>query len=414
MIRTKKTFTAIIFTFFSIIFNINAISFFSGYAGGKLNYAANNTASSSGEYDPDLTLDAFFQGQFNFNEHVWSHVEFSIDTGDILNDTIFKGTDSSFKIDELSVIMNSQIESCSNYFSIYMGTFDPIGSDVFLQRYFGVQPLASKLTESWLGLSGSILYPHFGVGIADIIRFYKAPIVAGAYIYVNHEDDKYYVINTDFRFACMFRFFTIDFAAGIGAPAITNDADYSIAFSELYWHAGTTILIGNNLTNSLFIQAGLSNAPFNPKKNTLNFSSDNIYLLLEPRIKIKNGHIHVSLYSFPKSTANQLLFVDGTLGVNVNIFSDPVLIGSENMYAGGYISASLNDYNIYTIFKGERGITSEGFFNNISANLSITPYISTSFLSGRLHTQVKIEFTKLISPQWYSAFSADVGYTTKF
>ena len=414
MKKIKKILITGIFLLSSI--SINAISFFSGYAGGKLNFAADTTDTTSTEYNPDLTLDAFFQGQFNFSEHLWSHVEFSIDTGDILNDSIFKGTETLFKIDELSFIMNSQIESSSNYFSAYMGTFDPIGSDIFLQRYFGVQPLASKLTESWLGLSGSILYPHFGVGIADIIRFHNAPLAVGGYLYVNHEDDKFYVINTDFRLAFVFRYFTMDFAAGIGAPTITNDADYSIAFSELYWHAGTTILIGNNLTNGLFIQAGLSNAPFNPKKNTLNFSSEDVYLLIEPRIKVKYGNIHISLYSFPQSTVDQLLFVDGMLGINANIFSDKVLIGSESMCVGSHVAFSLDNYTFYTIFKGEKSISSPDFAKNLEGkfNISLTPYVSTTFLSGNLHTQVKIEFTKLISPQWYGAFSADVGYTTKF
>ncbi|MCR4735817.1 MAG: hypothetical protein K5829_12530 [Treponema sp.] len=404
------------FFIFSIISSINAASFFSGYTGGKLNFMANSDENSS-EYDPDLTLDAFFQGQFNFSEHMWSHIEFSIDTGDMLNESIFKGTQSSFQIDELSLILNSQIEACSNYFSIYMGTFDPVGSDIFLQRYFGVQALASKITDSWLGLSGSILYPHFGVGLSDIIRFYNAPIAAGGYLYVNHEDDKYYVINTDFRFACTFRYFTLDFAAGIGAPAITNDSDYSIAFSELYWHIGTTMLFGNNLTHSLFLQAGLYNAPFNPKKNTLNFSSEDVYLLIEPRLKFKYGQVHLSLYSFPQSTVDQLLFVDGMLGLNLNIFSESVLIGNENIYAGAHIAASLNDYTFYTAFKGDNSIISGNFFERIKndniLNASLTPYVSSTFLSGRLHSQVKIEFTKLISSQWYNAFSMDVGYTTK-
>lgn len=413
MTRAKKKIFSGIFILSSIINVLSSASFFSGYAGGKINLAANESAES---YDPDLTLDAFFQGQFNLNEHIWSHIEFSVDTGDFLNESLFTGSTSIFKIDELSLIMNSQIESSSNYFSIYMGTFDPVGSDIFLQRYFGLQPIASKLTESWLGLSGSILYPHFGVGISDIIKFYNVPVAAGAYLYVNHEDDKYYVINTDFRFACVYRYFTLDFAAGIGAPAITNDSEYSVAFNELYWHAGTTMLVGNNFTQALFIQAGLYNAPFNPKLNSLNFSSEDIYLLFEPRLKVKNGHIHISLYSFPQGTVDQLLFVDGMLGANLNIFSDSVLLGNENLYAGVHIAASLNDYTFYTLFNGDNGIKNPEFFGNLKKqlNLSLTPYVSTSFLSGNLHTQVKLEFMKLFTKQWFKGFSVDVGYTTRF
>ena len=56
---------------------------FSGYSGGKVNYATNEEVTD--KYDPDLTLQAFFQGQFNFSQNMWGRLEFSIDTGDFLS-----------------------------------------------------------------------------------------------------------------------------------------------------------------------------------------------------------------------------------------------------------------------------------------------------------------------------------------
>ena len=129
-----------------------AATSFSGYAGGKLNYAANPEAE---EYDPDLKLQAFFAGQFNFTQNLWSHLEFSINTGDLLSQSIFHETDSKFQIDELSIILRGNMYSCSNYFSAFMGTYDPIGSDVFLQRYFNIKPIGSMITSSPLYLSAS-------------------------------------------------------------------------------------------------------------------------------------------------------------------------------------------------------------------------------------------------------------------
>ena len=104
---------------------------FSGYSGGKLNYSSNE--ASADKYDPDLTLQAFFQGQFNFSQNLWGHLEFSIDTHDFLSKELFHKTDAWFKIDELSLIFKSKADTNSNYFSIFMGTYDPIGSDIFLQ-----------------------------------------------------------------------------------------------------------------------------------------------------------------------------------------------------------------------------------------------------------------------------------------
>ena len=108
-----------------------AATSFSGYAGGKLNYAANPEEE---EFNPDLKLQAFFAGQFNFSQNIWSHLEFSINTGDFLSQSIFHETESLFQIDELSLIGRANLYSCAHYFSIFMGTYDPIGSDVFLQR----------------------------------------------------------------------------------------------------------------------------------------------------------------------------------------------------------------------------------------------------------------------------------------
>ena len=61
--------------------NIFAATLFSGYAGGKITYSANDEAA---KYDPDLKLQAFFAGQFNFSPDLWSHLEFSVDTKDFV------------------------------------------------------------------------------------------------------------------------------------------------------------------------------------------------------------------------------------------------------------------------------------------------------------------------------------------
>ena len=140
----KKLYIAMLFFMIGFADRICASSFFSGYAGGKLNYSAN---SESASYDPDLKLQAFFAGQFNFNENVWSHLEFSVDTSDLITEDFFTSTPSLFQIDELSIITRTQTRNSSNYFSAFMGTYDPIGSDVFLQRYFSINSI------TWLNSS---------------------------------------------------------------------------------------------------------------------------------------------------------------------------------------------------------------------------------------------------------------------
>ena len=383
-----------------------AATSFSGYAGGKLNYAANPEQE---DFDPDLKLQAFFAGQFNFSQNVWSHLEFSINTGDLLSQSIFHETESLFQIDEISLIARANMYSSANYLSAFMGTYDPIGSDIFLQRYFNIKPIDSKLTESYLGLAGSILYPHFGIGVSDVIKLYNEPIAFGGYVYLNHEDKDYYVLNTDLRFATVLSYFTCDFAGGLGIPLADKyrGEDVFIAIDKVYWHAGTTILLGNNFTNSLFMQAGIYNASFKAKQESSIVAPDDIYILIEPRFLLANTHLNVSIYSLPKQTVEKLLLVEDTLGVNLNFYSDASLASSNSITYGAHVNASLMNKNFMDIkdFKD---------FKTDDLNISVTPYLESQFLSGQLHLQATVRLMDFVREHAGRAISVDLGYRTKF
>lgn len=383
-----------------------AATSFSGYAGGKLNYAANPEVE---EFDPDLRLQAFFAGQFNFSQNVWSHLEFSIDTGDLLAQSIFHQTESLFQIDELSLICRANLYNSANYFSAFMGTYDPIGSDIFLQRYFNIKPIDSKLTESYLGLAGSILYPHFGIGISDVVRLYNEPLAFGGYVYVNHEDEDYYVLNTDLRFATVLSYFTFDLAGGLGIPLADKykGEDVIIAVEKVYWHAGTTVLIGNNFTNSLFMQAGVYNASFKAKEDNSIVSPDDLYLLFEPRFLVEDAHCNITLYSLPAKTAEKLLFVNDTFGLNLNIYADSSVFGPDSLTYGSHICLSLINKTVWDI-KDIPEVTTDDM------NITITPYLESQFLSGQLHIQATIRLMDFMRNRVGHAFSIDLGYRTKF
>lgn len=406
MSKTKRFFSILVT--FSVILSTNlfASSFFSGYAGGKLNYRAN---PESVEYDPDLKLQAFFAGQFNFSQNVCSHLEFSIDTGDFLNESFFHQTESLFQIDELSLIARAKIEDCTNYFSVFMGTYDPIGSDVFLQRYFSLPPIASKLTDSYLGLAGSILYPHFGAGISDVIRINTTPVALGVYLYFNHEDSKFFVFNSDFRVACSYRYFTCDFAAGLGFPLSNKyqGEDVIVAIDKVYWHAGTTILLGNNYTTSLFLQAGINNASFTPRTNNTIVKPSDIYLLFEPRFLSGITHFNISVFSLPKETVDKMLFIDDTLGVDINVYTENKTIGTNTFKIGNHLCFSLKNKTFMDI-ADYTNILNNGY------NINIAPYISTNLLSGELHLEAKLRIMDFVNQQIPNGISFDIGYRTSF
>lgn len=398
----KKIYSILLFLTTACSSSIFASSFFSGYAGGKLNYSTNPVSE---QYNPDLKLQAFFAGQFNLNENFWTHLEFSVDTKDLISEDFFTATDSLFQIDELSLIARAQTQNANNYFSAFMGTYDPIGSDVFLQRYFSINPITSKLSDSYLGLAGSILYPHFGFGISDVVKFHQVPIAIGGYLYFNHEDSKFFVFNTDLRAACIFRYFICDFAIGLGFPLADNNDMYLIAIEKIYWHAGTTMLFGNNYTTSLFLQTGLYNATFRQNNNVI-VGKDDVYLLIEPRFFINNLHINLSFYSLPPETVRKMLFVEDTLGFDANFYSDSIRIGAKQFTIGTHLAFSFVDKSLFDFSTGN--LMDNGY------NIDITPYVSTDFLTGELHIQGKVKLMEFARGTAAKAFSVDVGYRTKF
>lgn len=387
--------------------SLSAISFFSANTGGRLNY---KPELQSENYNPSLNMEAFIESQFNFSDNVWSHFDFSLKTSDFLSVDLFKATDSKFKIDEISLIFKSPIEASTNYFGIYMGTYDPIGSDLFFQRYFGELPIASKMTESWLGKAGSILYPHFGIGISDVIKLYNSPVAFGIYLYVNNEDEKYYVFNCDLRFGTVLRYFSLDFAGGIGAPLSDkyNGEGVIVVVDKLYWHAGTTILIGNNYTQSLFIQAGIFNASFTKSNANLITSPDDMYLLIEPRFRFKKTHMNICAYSIPKDSIENFLYINDTLGCSLHIYNDTLSWGSKQITLGTIFGLSFPDKNFLNL-KDPKAL-----FINKDFNIDITPYFSTNLLSGEIHIQANIKIMEFLRNSWYNGLSLDIGYRTSF
>ena len=229
-------------------------------------------------------------------------------------------------------------------------------------------------------------------------------------MYVNHEDDKYYVLNGDLRIASVMRFLTIDFAVGIGIPLADKykGEDVLIAVEKVYWHAGTTILLGNNFTNSLFLQAGVYNASFMASNSNSIVSPKDIYLLIEPRLVLRDAHLNITLFNLPPDTVKQLLFIEDTLGININAYTTTSLAGINSFTYGSHISVGLIGKNFLTIKDSLSEITEKSY------NINISPYMTCNFLSGELHLQGTIRIMEFFRGRADRAISIDLGYRTKF
>lgn len=378
--------------------------FFSGFAGAKVDLSSDKTSSG---FDPRLNMQSFFSGQLSLSENIIFHGEFSLQTADLIENSVFKSTPANFQIDEISLIFRQPMLNAVNYTSAFMGTYEPIGSDIFLRRYFGIQPIASHLTESWLGLAGSIIYPVIGAGGANVTKFSAHPIATGIYAYVNHELSESYVFNMDARFACVYRFFAFDFAGGVGIPINSEKhPDLFVAVDTVYGRAGVNMLVGNSYTASLFIQSGISNIPFRKEDEAFEFDTQKAYMLVEPRFKMKRFQMNISAFSLPKDTVEKMIFINDTLGGNIEIFTDNLYLKNK-IFVFGINGALTFPDKTFMDLKNINSLFDE--YTIVTA-----PYFATRFYNGDIHAMLQICVTDIIEEKIYSAFKLNIGYKTQF
>ena len=384
---------------------LSADPFISGNAGGKTKFTPR---SENEKLKLDMSFLAFYSGQINFSPDIWSRAGFSLETQNLISKAPFTKTDSMFQVDEISITFRHKLDSLSNYFSFFMGSFDPVGSDIFLQRQFGINSITSKLSETWLGPNSNLIYAQSGIGICDIIRF-KSPIAAGIYAYINHEDSDYYVFNSDFRIGSTRRYLSYDFAGGISAPVATKKYDNIIlAVEGVNWHAAGTILLGNNYTTSLFLQSGINKGYFAPTSEKSVIDIKDLYLIVEPRFINTKVKTHLSLFTLPQSTAQNLLFIKGTLGTNLNIFSDTLTTRNTGLDFGANISFSFSDINLLTLYK-INGAMESGEYNII-----FTPYILSKISEGQINAMLSLNVMGFVLRKPEQAVLFNIAYKTSF
>ena len=401
----KKTFFIIYILSAVLAHRISAAGFFSGYTGIK---ADADFANASGAFDMQLKLQSFFAGQFNLANNLIARTEFSMRTGDIIDNTIFNKTPADFKIDELSLIYRKQFLDSVNFFSVFAGTYEPIGSDLLLRRQFGIEAISSKITESWLGLSGSIVCPLFGIGISDIVRFSETPIATGGYLYVNRENpDNIFVLNADARFACAYQYFILDAAAGINSPMKNKNGageDVLLLIDSLYAHAGITMLVGNNYTPcSFFTQAGVYDLPLKEGSDTFSFDIESIYLLAEFRIRASSYQAMLAAFSLSSDTVSELLFIRDTLGFNLTLCNPSVYIGAQRFEFGIHNTISFKD-KTYLDIKDFADL-----FASVPT-ISASPYAAVKIGRGEFRTMLQVLISDLINDSPASAFECNFGY----
>ena len=354
-----------------------------------------------GEVTPEPTLNAqsYFAGQIDFSGYFLFRTEFSVAADDLQNSiTDSTNVKSAFNIQEISGTFNFSTAHVSHYISAFLGEFEPIGSDIFLKRQFGIQPIGSKLMDSWYSYNGASAYPFYGIGASYALHILKNYSAA---IYVSRNTDivtNLSSIDTNLRFATVFHSLIFDAAAGLSF--VLGDSGGIFSVDTITLHGGLNILAGNRSFLSFFLQAGVSDYTIDAQSGH-SFNTDSIYVLFEPRLVLNGFHFAASVFTLPFEAQNKMLFLHypkdmitddsankSSVGASLNIFKEDIYVGFTDITLGGHVTLSFPGSNALTIIPDIMG-------KNTHPQLAISPYLATDIFGGSLMLAISVDILNL-------------------
>ncbi|MCQ2241280.1 hypothetical protein [Treponema sp.] len=395
--------------------------FFSGTTGFFTSVARNDDKDSS---KPTCSAESYFAGLFDFSGKFFIRGEFYSISNSMFEDEIHD-KNAAFRIEELSATYKVTGDSLSQYFSVFKGNFEPFGSDIFLQRHFGVAKISSNLTESYHGIEGTSINPLYAFGANYTIHtegsnafglsFYKDKLRQAA------NDNS--ALNLDLRYAGVFDYATIDVMSGLVFPISddeNNEDDESLlTINEIQIHGGINALFGRKKSFMLYTQFGVDGIYLKQTKGRdTSVNLKNFYILIEPRIPIADCYFNPSAFNFPAKSAADMVYLrlitlskpaaENILGFNFNLVNENLYLGTSRITAGIHGTIAMTDINNSEL-KEHPGKTVE----DAEKRFLITPYANMEVFGGNITASVSID-TKEFSDSPSKALACSVGFKTSF
>jgi len=350
---------------------LSAAPSFSGAIGGSA--GADLTVPLNGKKtDGTIPLAGYGAIQANINEWAIFRGEIAAWSSNLSITDIFSASDANVRLNELSFVLQRKAFTATNYFSVFVGAFEPIGSDAFLMRHFGIKPIGSTLTKSYTSLAGTPLLDNDkGAGLSYIVNFDKAPIATGASFYFNKTKNDDWAINLDTRFALSTNLVTLDFMLGFGSPFQDSykGKDVVLVIDTITMHSGLTFLAGSKYTHGFFLQFGLEDTVI--KGDGASFEVDNIKFLMESRLKFKSFNFSLSLYNLGEKKVKELAYLRDPIGIGVTFYKDDIEGSRGDITLGLHTIASINSLAFGDLTSGKN-------LGNAVYDVLVTPYASFS------------------------------------
>lgn len=394
---------------------LHAATFFSGETALAATFASNEPRG----FDPSLVLTGFLSGQFAFSNVFSVRGEFSLESADMYKNGFTKeSTDSTFQINELSATLAGSFLGATHTLSFFLGHFETVGSQQYVRRHLGVTSYASLLTESFRGQVGSIVYPVYGLGGCYSITFKDRALSTGiVFSRISENIQGVPQLNFDWRLACSYRYLTMDFLAGVGAPLYTvtdSGEEVFLLIDTLYYHMGADVLFGNKYSVfSLFLQTGVEYLPIRNTSNAHTFDMKEVYVFVEPRFNFGSAKLYFNMFSFPEvydedqpsdywERETKLLFIheDDSFGAGLTIFEEALYKGWRSYRAG---------FNAMVTFAKKHINSMEESDLLDSLNVTVNPFTQIEAGGGTLTFMLQAGVTRFIDNE-KGAIKLHIGY----
>ncbi len=390
----------------------NASTSFRGAAGGNIGMSI---AQPEKDKATEFSLPAGFfgAGQVNFGDTAVLRAELGVKTKDSTDGNILRGMDGEIKLRELSLVFNRRTVFATHYFSFFLGEFDPVGSDSFLSRVFGIENISSVLTENYNTLRWSPVCPSYGTGFSYTADSARKPVAGGFSIYFNDDDSETKELNADFRIAYATDMLTVDFSGGLGIPLKKGKDENDAAFTidTIYVHSGLNFLAGSRYSHAFFLQFGLSDISLKKeKKSAKKFNADSINLIIEPRIFTEEVKYRLTLFNLNKDSVKDSFYLEDRMGLGITVFFDALGDEKGKFIPGLHVIGSTDSVSLYDYISGD---SENDAGSNMNINAYISPFLKVKAGGGDLETMLQIGVKDILDGLNFQ-FKLKAGYKKIF
>ena len=347
---------------------LSAAPSFSGAIGGSAG-ADLNVPLNGKKTEGKVPLAGYAAFQANLTDWAIFRGEIAAWAPNLSFEEIFSDSEAHVRLNELSFVLQRRAFTATNYFSAFVGAFEPIGSDAFLMRHFGIEPIGSKTTKSYTSLVGSPLRDNpKGAGLSYIVNFDKAPIATGAAFYFNKNKSDNWAVNLDARFALATNHVTMDFMLGFGTPIQDKykDKDVVLVIDTITMHSGISFLAGSKYTHGFFFQFGLEEMVVKGSGSG-DFTGDEIRFLIEPRLNFNIFNFTFTAYSFGEKPTKELTYLRDPIGAGFTFYKDNIEGKNGDITVGLHAFAGISGITFGDLVKGKN-------IGSAAYNAYITPY----------------------------------------